>query len=95
MLGNNYSVPTSDPYEELLINDAPSSDPYEEAPLNSYSQRDETREQVELIIEAEWRRSDAKQARRSHLEAEQDQHRGTQYVPLFLSLISYSISMLH
>jgi hypothetical protein len=45
---SQFVVPTSDPYEELLLaSRVPSSDLYEEVALPGYSQRDETREAVD------------------------------------------------
>ncbi|KAJ7696533.1 hypothetical protein B0H17DRAFT_1130930 [Mycena rosella] len=65
---DNTVVPTSDPAEELLV-DVPASNPYEEVVINGYSQRDNTREAVEALMDAELRHAEAKLNRRLQLEA--------------------------
>ncbi|KAJ7607054.1 hypothetical protein FB45DRAFT_1136045 [Roridomyces roridus] len=62
---DTFEVPTSDPFEELEI---PASDPYEEVYIPGFSQRDETREEVDCLIESLLQKSHRKAARRQELE---------------------------
>ncbi|KAJ7807467.1 hypothetical protein B0H14DRAFT_3152448 [Mycena olivaceomarginata] len=68
-MSNSFVVPTSDPYEELLLaSRVPSSDLYEEVALPGYSQRDETREAVDAEFRGLIDQANRRDIRRSRFE---------------------------
>ncbi|KAJ7729214.1 hypothetical protein B0H14DRAFT_3169247 [Mycena olivaceomarginata] len=64
-------VPTSDPYEELLgPSPLRSSDPYEEVNIPGFSQRDETRDAVDVEFKSLHDHAARRELRRSRLQME-------------------------
>ncbi|KAJ7810167.1 hypothetical protein B0H14DRAFT_3757942 [Mycena olivaceomarginata] len=64
---DDFVVPTSDPLEDLLI-PIPSSDPYEEVLIPGFSQRDDTRAEVDAIIQSLHTRAVGREIRRTQRE---------------------------
>ncbi|KAJ7115665.1 hypothetical protein C8R44DRAFT_927106 [Mycena epipterygia] len=67
---DDFCVPTSDPSEEALLA-VPSSDPYEEVIIPGFSQRDETSDEVDKLIQALYDKSANRAARRAVIEADE------------------------